>query len=105
MSSTESRDKLERIRQAREGDDASTDGPEVFTCPVEGCTRTVIGNLTALRSHVQQSNDDGHQYRVLNDDLEIEIDEEAYHSQWHSGYATDSESTETTVNSAAAVNW
>lgn len=71
MSSTESRDKLERIRQAREGDNASSDGPEIFTCPVEGCTRTVVGNPTALRSHVHQSNDADHRGLKLDSSLEL----------------------------------
>jgi hypothetical protein len=67
----EAKEDLERIRQAREGDDDSSDGPEIFTCPVEGCTRTVVGNLTALQSHVCQSNDDAHKGLRLDESLNL----------------------------------
>lgn len=73
VGNSESHDKLERIRRARNGADSPTDGPEVYTCPVEECGRAVIDNPGDLRSHVRQSNDDIHRYKTLNDDLEIEM--------------------------------
>ena len=73
MSKTESNDKLEQIRQARDGNDSSTDGPEVYTCPVEGCSRTVLGNRGHLRNHVSQASDDAHRHRTLTEDLEVVV--------------------------------
>lgn len=73
MSKTESRNKLKQIRQAREDDDGSTDGLKVYTCPIEGCSRTVLGDPGHLMNHVSQSSDDIHQYRTLNEDLEIVV--------------------------------
>lgn len=71
MSSTESRDKLERIRQAKNGEEDTGDGPEIFTCPVEGCSRVVIDNPGNLRNHVRQEVDDAHRGLRLNPSLEL----------------------------------
>lgn len=71
MSDSDSRDKLERIRQARDGDDRSTDGPEVYQCPIDECSRTVIGNAGDLRNHVSQSRDDLHCGLKLSESLEL----------------------------------
>ncbi|USZ69406.1 hypothetical protein NGM10_06635 [Halorussus salilacus] len=73
MSKTESRDKLKQIRKVRDGDDGSTDGPEVYTCPIDGCSRTVVGEPGHLRNHVSQASDDAHRHRTLTEDLEIEV--------------------------------
>lgn len=78
----EAKQDLERIRKAREGSDESTDSPDTFTCPIEGCSRTVIGSPDALRSHVRQSGEESHRHRRLDDALKIEFDEEAYHAEW-----------------------
>jgi len=78
----EAKQDLERIRKAREGGDETTDSPETFTCPIEGCSRTVIGSPDALRSHVRQSGEESHRHRRLNDALKIEFDEEGYHAEW-----------------------
>ncbi|MFC7194021.1 hypothetical protein ACFQL4_04105 [Halosimplex aquaticum] len=43
---SEAKQDLERIRKARDGEVDSTDSPETFTCPIEGCSRIVIGSLT-----------------------------------------------------------
>ncbi|ELZ06793.1 hypothetical protein [Natrialba aegyptia] len=72
MSSPDPADDLERIRQAREGDDSS-DGldVEVFICPVQGCSRTIIGDSANLRHHVRQESDDDHAGFELTEDLEL----------------------------------
>lgn len=65
---------IDRIRRAREQKTDSNDGgdsPEVFTCPIEGCSRTVIDDASNLRSHVRQAGDDAHRHRTLTEDLEI----------------------------------
>ncbi|MDS0280927.1 hypothetical protein [Haloarcula onubensis] len=82
MDAPEAKQDLERIRKAREGSDETTDSPETFTCPIEGCSRTVIGSPDALRSHVRQSGKESHRHRSLNDALKIEFDEEGYHAEW-----------------------
>lgn len=87
----EAKQDLERIRKAREGSDETTESPETFTCPIEGCSRTVIGSPDALRSHVRQSGEGSHRHRTLDADLEIEFDEEAYHATWGPGLREGSE--------------
>lgn len=123
---TEAKRDLERVREARDGD-GSSQGAEVelYTCPIDGCSRTVVGELANLRHHVRQTTDEAHDGLALNGDLEVvelndeseetesdsdsdslvtpDIDEEAYHSQWGPGNHT--ESNKPTVNSAARVTW
>jgi|GEM_PF-2614832 len=79
------RQDINRIRQARAGDNGSTDSPEVHTCPIDGCSRTVIGESGHLMNHVQQSSDDAHRYQTLTENLEVEFNEEAYHNDWGPG--------------------
>lgn len=74
MSRTENRDKLERIRQAREPTNMTDDGPTLYECPIDGCSRTVIGEPGHLRNHVRQSSDDAHRHRTLSEDLEVETE-------------------------------
>lgn len=71
MSLSDPSDDLDRIRSAREGDDDSSNGPEIYRCPVEGCSRIVVGDRVSLFSHVAQSSDDDHSGLELNDELEI----------------------------------
>ena len=91
MSKTDPAEDIERIRRIR--DEASE--PEVetqvemYVCPVEGCSRTVIGSPDALRSHVRQSGEESHRHRTLNEALEIEFEEEAYHADWGPGLSQD----------------
>jgi len=73
MSKTEGRNKLKQIRQAREETDKSKDGPEVYQCPVDGCNRTIVGEPGHLRNHVSQSNDNAHQYRTLDESLDVVV--------------------------------
>jgi len=89
MSKTNPSEHLERIRQARDSEESSTETAETFTCPIDGCNRTVIGSPGHLRNHVSQSSDIGHRHRTLNDSLEIEFDEEAYHAEWGPGISED----------------
>lgn len=75
MSTIDAQQDLERIRQARDDDDDGSDesdSPKVHTCPIDGCSRTVVGNPAHLRSHVRQAGDDAHRGITLNEDLEIE---------------------------------
>lgn len=72
MSTTESRDKLEQIRRVRAGGEEQTETPELFSCPIEGCSRTVVGEPNHLRNHVRQSGDEAHRNKRLSEDLEIE---------------------------------
>lgn len=73
MSTTEVQRDLKRIRRLREGTNSDSITPEVeiFTCPVEGCFRTVVGNPGDLKNHVSQVGDDAHEGLRLNDDLEL----------------------------------
>lgn len=89
MDTSEAKQDLERIREAREGSEEMTDAPETFTCPIEGCTRMVIGSPDALRSHVRQSGEESHRHRALNSALKIEFDEGAYHAEWGPGLPED----------------
>lgn len=70
---SDARDDLERIREAREGPDEPTAEPEVFRCPIEGCSRTIIADPTDLRSHVRNAGDDDHRYRTLSEDMEVVV--------------------------------
>lgn len=76
MSETNPADDINRIRRAREQKTDSNDGgdnPEVFVCPVKGCSRAIIDDPSSLRSHVRQAVDDAHRHRTLTEDLEIEV--------------------------------
>ena len=105
METSEAKRDIKRVRQVREENAEQTEEPELHRCPTDGCNRTTIDNPSGLRSHVRQAGDDAHRFRTLNEDLGIEVDEEQYHSEWYSGYATGSEPTETTINSVAVVDW
>jgi len=84
MNANDPAEDIERIRRAREGDSESSDESEVeiYVCPIEDCSRTVIGDRTHLMNHVRQSDEESHRHRRLNDALKIEFDEEAYHAEW-----------------------
>ena len=75
MSLAEAKQDIERIRKAREEPEESSEESEVeiFTCPIEGCSRTVVGEPANLRHHVQHSGEQSHQFRTLNENLEIVI--------------------------------
>lgn len=103
MSTIDARKDLERIRQAQESEEPSTETAETFTCPIEGCNRTVVGSPKHLRSHVRQAGDDAHRFRTLNEELELEFDEEAYHARW--GPRDGTGWSEPRVRSAAKVSW
>lgn len=91
MSLTDAKQDIERIRRVREKpvEPSEESEVEVFTCPIEGCNRTVIGSPGHLRNHVSQSSDIRHRFRTLNGELEIEFDEEAYHAEWGPGLSED----------------
>lgn len=72
MSRSEPSRDLERIREARDAGESS-ETVETYTCPIDGCSRTVIGEPANLRHHVKQSKDDAHRFRTLNEDLEIVV--------------------------------
>lgn len=72
MSTIDARQELERIRTARDDGEPSTEPAETFTCPIDGCSRTVVGSPKHLRSHVRQAGDAAHRFRTLNEKLEIE---------------------------------
>lgn len=91
MSLAEAKQDIERIRKAREEPTESSEEVEIFTCPIEGCSRTVVGSPGHLRNHVSQSSDMGHRFRSLNEELEIEFDEEEYHVIWDPGLSKDNE--------------
>lgn len=84
MSLSEARQDLKRIQQVRDRQ-ASTEIAETFICPIEGCNRTVIGSPGHLRNHVRQTEDASHRFKSLNEELEIEFDDEAYHAHWGPG--------------------
>lgn len=71
MSRTPS-DGLVRIRRGGDVDRESIDSPEAYTCPVEGCNRTVLGKPGHLRNHVRQSTDDAHRGLTLTPSLELQ---------------------------------
>lgn len=53
--SIDAQDDLAKIRRPRDGStEESDDAPEIFTCPIEGCSRTMIDDPGALRNHVIQ---------------------------------------------------
>lgn len=64
---SESRDKLDRIRKARE-DSEGSDNPDLYPCPVEDCSK-VLMEEGALRNHVSQSDDEPHRGLTLDDEL------------------------------------
>jgi len=76
----ESRDELERIRQVRDGESSGESETEILVCPVEGCSRTVVGEPANLIHHVRQSGDDSHRFKRLTEDLEVVINREEYHA-------------------------
>lgn len=86
MSKLNPSEHLERIRQARDSEEPSTETVDIFTCPIDGCSRTVIGAPGHLRNHVQQTEDAYNRFKLLNEELEIEFDEEAYHAGWGPGH-------------------
>lgn len=68
--SIDAQDDLAKFRRARDGStEESKDSPEIFTCPIEGCSRTIIDDSGALRNHVTQETDDTHAGIELDDDL------------------------------------
>lgn len=73
MDIPEAKQDPEQNRQAREGDDDSTDNLNVYRCPIEGCSRTVLDNPGDLRNHVTQSNDHNHRQRTLDEDLQVVV--------------------------------
>jgi len=91
MSKTDPAEDIERIRQVREGrsDSDEESQVEMYICPIEGCSRTIIGSPDALRSHVRQSGKQSHHHRTLNEALEVKFDEQAYHSVWGPGHSQD----------------
>ena len=66
-------DPHETLRQARDlqEDEDTTEGPEIYTCPVGGCGRVVIDNPSNLRNHVRQEVDDAHRGFRLDPSLEL----------------------------------
>lgn len=84
MLSETSNDSDERESKKTDSNDRG-DGPVVYRCPINGCNRTTIDDPSGLRSHVRQAGDDAHRFRTLNEELEFEFDEEAYHSTWGPG--------------------
>ncbi|MFC4438267.1 MULTISPECIES: hypothetical protein [Natrialbaceae] len=68
---TEAREDLERIRQAKNGEADTNDGPEIYTCPVSNCSRVIIDDPSNLRHHVRQLSDDDHAGLELTEDLDI----------------------------------
>jgi len=100
---SESSKKLEQIRKARQGNDRSDYEPDVYRCPIDGCDRVVIDDPGSLRHHVRQSSDRAHQHRRLNEDLEVELDEVAYHQTW--GPREGQGLSKPRIRSAAIVDW
>lgn len=93
MSLANAKQDIEQIRRVREepAEPSEESETETFTCPIEGCNRTVIGSPGHLRNHVSQSSDIGHQFRTLNENLEIEFNEGKYHASWGPGLSKDDE--------------
>lgn len=60
---------LDRPRDA--GDGSEEKAPEILRCPVEGCDRTIIGDVTGLKNHVRNLEDDLHRGKVLTADLKV----------------------------------
>lgn len=85
METSEAKRDIKRVQQVREENTKPTEEAELYRCPIEGCSRTVIGEPSSLRSHVRQTGDDAHRFRTLNEDLDLEFDEEAYHATWGPG--------------------
>lgn len=75
MSLADAKQDIERIRRAREepAEPSEESEIEIFTCPIEGCNRTVVGEPANLRHHVQHSGEPSHRFRTLNEDLEIVV--------------------------------
>lgn len=76
MSTRDAKRDLARIRRAREQTAESnnvSDEPNVYRCPIDGCSRTIIADPTDLRSHVRNAGDDDHRFRTLSEDLEIVV--------------------------------
>jgi hypothetical protein len=99
MNASDPAEDIERIRRTREGKSESSDESEVeiYVCPIEDCSRTVIGDRTHLMNHVRQAGDDAHDGLELNTDLEIveqSEPEDDYHSQWGPGLREDSDEQE-----------
>lgn len=106
MSKTDPSDDIDRTRRARDDRTEPDEAPELYRCPIDGCSRTIIGNPGDLRNHVRQSEVPSHQHRTLTDDLEIELDEESYHSMWGPGVSNIGHKVPGLIsNSAATVDW
>lgn len=88
MSRPEPADDIDRIRQARNDRSEPEETPEVYRCPIDGCSRTVIGDPSDLRHHVRQSEAEGHRHRSLDAELEIEFDEASYHAMFGPGVSS-----------------
>ncbi|WP_394739611.1 hypothetical protein [Natronococcus roseus] len=126
MSLIDPSEDLNRIREAREGDDDSS-SPTIYRCPIDECGRVVVNDRVGLFSHVAQSSDDAHSGLELNDDLEVverdESDSSSDSSEKDDGDTIDSPespesperavwgpssegaSSEPLMNSAADCNW
>lgn len=107
MGHSESREVFDRINRAKNSKSESSDSPDnaVWVCPIEGCSRTIINDPSSLRSHVRQAGDDAHRFRTLNEDLNIEVNEEQYHSEWGPGVREGREMANSISASAAVVDW
>jgi len=71
MTSTDSHDKLDRIREAKSGENSNSEDPTILTCPVKGCDRVAIDDLAILRHHVRQEVDDAHRGLKLTSEFEL----------------------------------
>lgn len=81
--SIDTQDDLAKIRRARdESTEEPEDAPDILTCPIEGCSRTIIDDPGALRNHVTQESDEAHRHRTLDDDLEVVVQWEAMDWGW-----------------------
>lgn len=63
-------DVFERIERAQNHEPSET--PPILECPVEGCSRVVVGRASDLRHHVRQASDPLHHRLQLSEDLELE---------------------------------
>lgn len=72
MSLSDPSEDLDRIRSAREGStENSSNGPEIYRCPIPNCSRIIVGDRVGLFSHVAQSDDEAHSGLELNDEFEV----------------------------------
>ena len=81
--SIDAQNDLAKIRRARDGStEEPEDAPEIFTCPIEGCSRTMIDDAGALRNHVTQESDEAHRHRTLDENLEVVVQWETMNWGW-----------------------